>query len=342
MKQIFAGELSELNEDRSTALALQARINKSLLDAVSCPKCSHEFSVADAKISIEKARKNKDLVQEELVEIAKEIVSVEEDIYVADKKLSLIEKKIEEQKDYSRSLLREWDDAKDHTARTKRLLDREEESIKELETALEELKNTPISDSSEIYKEQILELKEDISQADNEVTAIEEKLSSIEESNATFVKFKTHLSNKAIGAIEVHANQYLEKTGTDISIQLNGYKMTKTKKIRENISATIFRNGEEKGSLGRFSGGEKARIEIALIMAPQNLINMNCTSGGLDLLFLDEVIESVDNSGIGGIMRSLSVTGKTILVITHGTFDQSYKYMVDVVKGADGISLIKQ
>lgn len=341
-EKVFNEELSELKEEHEQAIELQARVTKSLLDAVECPKCEHEFSVADDKINIANARKNKSKIDLEVRRIEEDISEVKKDIRIkVDEKRKELREQEKEQREKNKTIKDAWEDAKDTTSRKKRELDRAESILQEKQNALIELKDTPIVDGTKAHQEQIDLLNKDLEKLDEELSVVAEKVEGLEELKATLVKFKTHLSNKAIGAIEAHANHYLEKTGTDISIQLDGYKATKAGKVRENISATIYRNGEEKGSLGKFSGGEKARTEIALIMAPQKLINMNCASGGLDLLFLDEVIESVDSAGIGGIMKSLNMTGQTILVITHGTFDQAYPYVVEVVKQSDGVSIIK-
>lgn len=341
-EKAFNEELDELKSDLGVIEKLKARIDKSLLDAVECPKCEHEFSVADEKISIEKARKKKSDVDKELKLIEQDINQVKEDIRIkVDEKRSALRSQENEQRSKIKELQNDVLDAEDTLERKKRVVTRAENTLQEKKEALQELKDTPIADSTESYKEQIAELKESLEDLENNEIGSAEHVEDLEELKATLVKFKTHLSNKAIGAIEAHSNQYLQNTGTDISMQLDGYKMTKSGKVRENISATIYRDGDEKGSLGKFSAGEKARIEIALIMAPQKLINMNCDSGGLDLLFLDEVIESVDSAGIGGIMKSLNSTGQTILVITHGTFDQTYPFIVEVVKQPEGISIIK-
>lgn len=341
-EKVFSEELSELKEDLKIGQEKLAKYELQLLGVITCPKCSHEFNEGE-DVDIEKLRKSKTKLIGNISLIKEDIEDVELDIQkkVTNKRNTITEKE-DIQKGEIKRLNKAISDAEDDIETKARALKRSQTAVEDCEANIKTLETEPIIDGTEAYETKIKELK--VSQESFTETLDKEnsRMLQLEELKATFVKFKTHLSNKAIGAIEAHANQYLEKTGTDITIQLDGYKMTKAKKIKENISATIFRNGEEKGCLGKFSGGEKARIELALIMAPQKLINMNCESGGLDLLFLDEVIEAVDSSGIGGIMKSLNSTGQTILVITHGTFDQAYPYMVDIVKQPDGISIIKQ
>jgi len=340
---VFEEELKELQADLKADQEKLAKYELQLLGAVECPKCSHEFIASKSDVDVEKLKKNKAKLITNIQYINEDIQDVESDIQkkVVSKRKDLSEKEEIQKKEIKR-LKGIVSEAEDNLASKERILIRNKTSISDCEADIKTMEDEPIVDGTDAFKDKIKELELSKESHEEKLDEKNERISQLEELKATFVKFKTHLSNKAIGAIEAHANQYLERTGTDISLQLDGYKMTKAKKIKENISATIFRNGDEKGCLGKFSGGEKARIEIALIMSPQKLINMNCDSGGLDLLFLDEVIEAVDSSGIGGIMKSLNSTGQTILVITHGTFDQTYPYMVDIVKQPDGVSIIKQ
>ena len=69
-------------------------------------------------------------------------------------------------------------------------------------------------------------------------------------------------------------NLYLEKLGSSIRIKFQGHKeVNRVKAKREKISVRIFKFGEDKGNYGKLSGGEKARVEVAVILAISNLIN---------------------------------------------------------------------
>lgn len=333
-------ELRALRGDQNKALTLKSKIEKILMDTIECPKCSHEFTLTGS-ISPQKARGIEPRVEVELVRIDKSISEINSSMTTkVVKAKEALKSQENEQIKAIRSLNSVVDSTKFDYMTKKRAYEDSKRSQEQAKDRLDNLLNSPLEDRSEEFKKKINGLNFVVADIGAKIDGIDIRKAEAEEERAMLMKFKTHLSNKAIGALEASANTYLRKTRTDLSIQLDGYKETRGGKIRENISATIFRDGESKGGLGKFSGGEKVRVEIALIMAPQKLINMNTPSGGLDLLFLDEVIESVDSAGIGGVMHSLNDTGQTILVITHGTFDQSYPHVVTVTKGADGISEI--
>ena len=157
----------------------------------------------------------------------------------------------------------------------------------------------------------------------------------------SLIRFKTHLSNTAIGVIEAQVNEYLTRMGSDLKLILEGYKTNKgNKQIVEKITPLVMRTGTNV-KFGTLSSGEKARIDVAIILSLQKLINANAVSGGgLDLCFLDEIIESVDSLGMEGLMRSLDSLHQTIIVVTHGTFDKVYDNTIKVTKTKELGSII--
>ena len=55
-------------------------------------------------------------------------------------------------------------------------------------------------------------------------------------------------------------------------------------------------------SFDKFSEGEKARVNLANILAMHKLTNVNCDDDkGLDLLILDEILEATDEQGLSNI-----------------------------------------
>ncbi len=314
-------------------LELESKIKKGLLEAVKCPNCSYEFSISNEKFNVKKARERKELVKEAIADIEKYIVGKNKIKSDNLSKISDFEKRAGEYSKKRKELNARIDaldsTIKSHEITIKSLHDRN----KNIDINIVKLKEKIIEDERVRYQKDIDVLNKDI----DTLIKKEERKEKIRDGKIllkeTFVRFKTYLTNKAIGVIEAHANEYLLKTKTDLSIQLDGYKLTRTGSLKENISATVLRDGLSIGSFTRLSSGEKARIEIALIMALQRLINYNADYGkGLDLTWLDEIIESVDSFGIKGIMDSLNHLKQTIVVITHGTFNQVYPYMSHVIK----------
>jgi len=89
------------------------------------------------------------------------------------------------------------------------------------------------------------------------------------------------------------------------------------------------------------SGGERARVDLGFIIAIQEMRNKSLLEGGLSMLFLDEILESVENEGIDLVLRSLNKVGTPILLITQNNGLANYEHVLKVVKGKDGISKIE-
>lgn len=156
----------------------------------------------------------------------------------------------------------------------------------------------------------------------------------------SFLRFKSHLANKKIDSIAEQVNSFLEQIGSDMRIELSGFKVTKTKKVREKITMTILRDGVDGGAFEKFSGGERARIVLAGILAMRHLINMNCDNGkGLDFLILDEILDASDYSGLMSYAETLTNLGITTLLITQGSVSESYPHQL-IVRKEQGFSSI--
>lgn len=329
-----------LVKEREEIVQERAKHKKNVLGKVECPECQHSFNPADPQANIAKSQKVVDKARELILEIDQE----GKDLVI---KLNSLKDQQTVYQNEKRRLQKVRNELEDSLSSQKKTFNIKEQALDLIQHKIEKREESISTLSlTQVNTTKILEIEEKIDQIGLEVEELDDSLtvkmkekSKIEEMKMTFVKFKTHLSNKAIGSIEAHVNQHLQKTKTSIEVQLDGYKETRKGEIRENITATIRRNGTE-SSFGRMSSGEKARIEIAFVLAPQSIINSQCESGGLDLVFLDEILESVDSEGIEGIMTALDSLGKTILVITHATFDSIYDKQVTITKGTDGISRI--
>ena len=144
----------------------------------------------------------------------------------------------------------------------------------------------------------------------------------------------------ALASIEGFTNSYLQRLHTNLQLQINGYRMLADgKTLKEEIEINVLRNGMVNGKFGKFSAGEKVRIDICGIASLQKLINMNCDHGkGLDFLLIDEVCDSLDYFGISEIMYSLNNLDLSLGIISH-IKDSDFPNQLIVVK-TDNISRI--
>lgn len=171
---------------------------------------------------------------------------------------------------------------------------------------------------------------------------IEQTLKQLQEQGQRFNQFKSYLANTKIEALSKITNEFLASIGSDIRIQFSGYTILKTGKLREKISVTLVRDGVDCGSFGKFSEGEKARVNLSSILAMQKLVNSNCEGDkGLDLLVLDEILAAVDEEGNMKMFESLNRLGITALVVSHGHVSEAYPHTL-IIRKEHGESRIVQ
>lgn len=208
-----------------------------------------------------------------------------------------------------------------------------EESIKDIEKASE-------TDVIANLKSSLSKYEKELSEAISNQETVQQKLNEYKVQESTFVEFKTHLANTKIEALSHITNEFLEGIGSDIRISFSGYTVLKSGKIRDKISVSLLRDGIDCGSFDKFSAGERARVELATILAMNKLTNTSCDDGkGLDLLVLDEILEAVDEQGLNNIFNALNQLKITSLVVSHGNIAEGYPYRT-VVNKLNGVSFI--
>ena len=168
------------------------------------------------------------------------------------------------------------------------------------------------------------------------------RIAALQAQQQTFVQFRTYLANTKIEALAGMLNKVLEDLGSDLRVNLSGYTQLKSGAVREKISVSILRDGMDAGAFAKFSEGERARVNLASIVAMQRLINGNCDFGkGLDLLCIDEVIDAMDADGLASVFAALNRLEATALVVSHGLVQENYPHRITVVK-ENGESRIEQ
>lgn len=155
-----------------------------------------------------------------------------------------------------------------------------------------------------------------------------------------FKEFKTFLANTKINALGTLTNKFLEQFGSDLRLIFSAYTTLRSKKVNEKISLSVVRNGIDCGSFGKMSQGEQCRINLASILALQELTNSNCEDGkGLDLLVLDEILDATDELGLASMFDALNKLNITALIVSHGLTQENYPHKI-TVKKQNGISTI--
>lgn len=217
-----------------------------------------------------------------------------------------------------------------------------ESSIETLRATLSEISNSSPDEIIESLRASLKNYRKKSAEILNAKDKIEQTLKQLEEQEQRFNQFKSYLANTKIEALSKITNEFLASIGSDIRIQFSGYTVLKTGKLREKISVTLVRDGVDCGSFGKFSEGEKARVNLSSILAMQKLVNSNCEGGkGLDLLVLDEILAAVDEEGNMKMFESLNRLGITALVVSHGHVSEAYPHTL-VIRKEHGESRIVQ
>lgn len=389
------GEITVINKTRRNIKSSISEIQTKLTGVITCPKCNHEFSLADKDFDPDKARKEVEMFEKNSSALDQKEKVIEKNItgketktksLVAEKrswaeKRDQINEDLDKAKDALRPINKSVSDLKleldnikndveleqnkignirsnmfdevydivdalfDKNEKTHKQINEEvsdaEGRIEALQANIEQVKEDTETDLIKGLENSLTEHNKDLKKAVDKRTKSKSELSKLEVQSQRFVEFKTFLANTKIEALSTITNEFLENIGSDIRIKFSGFTVLKGGKVRDKISIALLRDGLDCGSFGKFSEGEKARANLASILAMQTLTNANCDlDGGLDLIVLDEILESVDENGLANMFKALNKLKITALVVSHGLVSENYPYKLVITK-ENGESTIK-
>lgn len=208
-----------------------------------------------------------------------------------------------------------------------------ESSIETLTQTLEEMEHSTASELLASLKETLKVCRKKSGHVLQDKTEQEARVKELQAQRQVFVQFKSYLANTKIEALSSMMNRILTDLGSDIRVKMSGFTVLKSGTIREKISVSLIRDGIDCGSFGKFSEGEKMRVNLSSIIAMQRLVNGNCDEGkGLDLLVIDELGDSLDETGLASTFSAINKLGLTALVVSHGLTNEGYPYKLHVIK----------
>ena len=336
------------------------RIETILAGVIECPNCHHQFlldSEEDLSTLERKSKKIKSEIDKSSVEVEK-INSVLNELNDIMEECCSIRKQTQEEEqenlNQKRNIQNKLNQLKDKVTFISLSIERinkkienatenifvNEKAIKQYEECIEKIK------SASIVKADVSKQKKELEKLNIELNEYEEKIR-IKESesnkiriwNQRFKDFKMYLAMEQIKTIQQSTNEILQKMESDLRLRIEGFKKNASGKVVEEITPYIFRDELELFSY--YSGGERVRIEIALIIALQQAINSTKRYGGLQFLFVDEILESADSLGIENIVSSMNFLKQPILIITHVPKLNEEIKQLKVIK-ENGISRIEE
>ena len=159
--------------------------------------------------------------------------------------------------------------------------------------------------------------KKKLEKANKEYGDCEKQVSDMVQWGLRFKEFKMSLACEQLRIIQNFANMSLQKQRSELRLSIDGFKRNAKGKIKEEITVSVINGEGEYKSFWSFSGGERARIEMALIQAFQEMINGTNQWGGLHFLMIDEVLEGTDPLGLALLLESMSDVHHPVYVISH-------------------------
>jgi exonuclease SbcC len=345
--------INQLSLDINEFEKLESDINKQMQDSVECPKCAHKFSIRNVDFNYNEAVEQLPFIVNEISTMKAEVTRLrgvlnnnihkrKQDINKAiltkqdairvnmtannAKLAEILIKEQETDQTYAATVAKEVEliNAKKSfqnkiafNVQTDDQLKRQQDALRdeiaqiEAYTIAKELQELQDKQAKGIAHQDEIKLQLD---------AVQQRLSQTAQWETNFKNFKSYVANQSIANIQ------------DYAIRLDGFSELASGKLKEQISVEVLRGGFSEGSYGAFSGGERGRIDVCTILAIQQLINLNCKNGGLDLLICDEILDQIDTLGLESIINSLQNLDRTIMIVSQNDINTLKDYTLTIEK----------
>lgn len=339
---------NSINKDLMELSKIRTPLEITLQGEVECPNCNFHFVPGDP-INIEQAKEIIVGIKEEESELKKEVeklLNIENNL--SKNKLDINSKqRVFINKGTKRNNLVKIIGAEISNLRTE--LATINSSILSINKELLNLDLSITSKSKDLENEESLvppnfkslsdPIKKAIKENENKLVELKEKRDSIlkviENKKTWIINFQSfyiYLTNKVLYNIEVLSNTFLEKIQTRLRLKLEGFKVNADKSIKESITPIILEDGNEEDDYRTYSGGEKGKLILSTILSLHELINISSPSGGLDFLFIDEILDSVDSKGMSNFLKTLETLNKTIFITSHVGTKEINENVLKIVK----------
>ena len=144
-------------------------------------------------------------------------------------------------------------------------------------------------------------------------------------------------------SFEEQTNSYLNKMEVGMRVRFDTLTEKKSKKgeFKEEFDLAIVDEQNKKRALETYSGGETKRIGVCVGFALREL-TLNKGYSNFSFLLMDEVIDSLDETGIGEFFNLLdNITGLKLLITHNSDLKSRFSDVVRITK-TDGKSTIHQ
>lgn len=200
-----------------------------------------------------------------------------------------------------------------------------EESRSQYERVNSEFKNyeTNLANYRKVLKN-LTDAQNSMNDKLNDITSkvgdITSKLEIAEEAKRCLKSYLNCSFDDALDSISQTATELLRSIPTmaNATVRLEGTKEVGTGAIKEQVTAYLDNDGEIDINIKSLSGGERSALDMAIDLSVSNLIEER-TNRGCDLLFLDEIFNGFDSTGIENAIEMLKTFGvnKKLFLVEH-------------------------
>lgn len=322
LKSLNTKEFIELEREINKEIS---EIKNYLAGLITCPECFHKFHLTskkryDTKILTQREAALAD-VQSERVSAEKAIEEIKEDIAIVEeieRSNFLINNQRIDLEQRFQSLERESADL-----------------LNDMEAVAQQIDAI----AAHTFADEKVNIHSNIKEKEGELITQQQQLEQQQKQLTDIIKwidyfsdFKFYLGNKPIEAICSLVNQYLRLNGSDLNLHIEGFKKLRSGEMRQALTPVIYRNWMNPQSVNQFSEGERVRLNLAVDLAFQQLINQSSKTGGLNFYVNDELLNPLDSLGVANAARAFNQLDKTILLVSHSGADLVYNNTILIEK----------
>lgn len=313
-------------------------LNKVLAGVITCPHCHHRFLLNDTECSVaelenERAGVTTDIdvhnktideinaVLDELADNLSTYDGEEKEIVNAmnrrDAEIATLRKQIAnaERDIYGKEII--LSQCKENVKRNNNTIENLNKDIQQEEKRITVLMEDGIQTKVEEYKGLITLTEKKLERAQKELEKAETELGELQQWGQRFKDFRMSLACEQLKTIQDVANLSLERQKSELRMSIDGFKVNAKGQIKSEITVLVINGEGEYKSFWLYSGGERARVEVAMIQAFQEMLNATNPYGGLDFLMIDEVLEGTDPLGLSLLIESLKDVENPVYIISH-------------------------
>lgn len=313
------------------------RLTAALEGAIRCPHCGKEF-ILNGDEEPDAIRKDVKALDRKKTVAAKELVALQASLDAVRKSLEAFTDKFDAVHSEENAHTQHLRQLNNRLAGVNASLDAYQRQITSIETRIEIEEKAKAEYEKQIqgYEEQLAAIAEEqpvsrvaeledmlkiknkqLQRSKERLETCGEEIAKLTKWGLIFKEFRMNLACEQLKLIQDFANFSLQQQHSELRLAIDGFKANRKGEVKSEINVLVINGDGEYRNYWSFSGGERARIDMALIQAFQDMINSTNKYGGLHFLMVDEVLEGTDPLGLFLLMESMQSLKQSVYVISH-------------------------